>query len=104
MLFISNPSRYSFNSCLRTAGGRGGQFWPNLSPIVGPHFLQSHITASERMNSLAMLDWDCLNTTNQLRHKRLRHTKMDSQCCRPSTLTISPRFEFHARIINHWLI
>jgi len=37
VLFISNPSRYSFSSCLRTAGGRGGSIWHVFPAPHGIH-------------------------------------------------------------------
>lgn len=41
--FTSNPSRYSFSSCLRRGGGRCGQFWPNATPS----FLAQHLSGDD---------------------------------------------------------
>lgn len=55
--FTSNPSRYSFSSCLRSIDGRCCELGPIHSPIIRPQILKSDCTIGDPDNCRASGRW-----------------------------------------------
>lgn len=72
-LSIRYPLRYRLRSCLSTIGGRCGQFWPNVLPVVWTQVFSAHNAASGALDSDAALNGNCTHARRPLPNKlRLR--------------------------------
>ena len=61
-----NPSRYSFNSCLRMSGVGLGQFWPDALPIVWAKITPGYLAMSSHFDCNAAPNRDRANVVRPL--------------------------------------
>lgn len=102
-LWLSTLCRDVLRGHWRGLGGCFSQLGPVLEPVKRPHLNATNCAASKALDGFAMLSRNGLATIHHVGHESLGHTEVFRQCTSPTPFKLAPRFEFHSKIISHWL-